>query len=207
MELLDLFPRTIAVAEVHSLTDIIGPAIELIDRDCGSNRVVGDGDYTSEQQLLNKPLFREVRQEILKLCRDFSAAHSHIIDDITICNSWGNIVSKGDSIRYHRHSNAYISGTLYLSEGSPLNLIDRDREHLFGLTPALRQDNNPRALESFSIPPKPGRIVIFPSGLMHAVLTSHVDHNRYSISFNAVPVWQIGFETSFLVLGLVLLLY
>ena len=42
-------------------------------------------------------LFRAVKQEILGMCREFAKAYSHIIDDIAICNSWGNVVGLGDS--------------------------------------------------------------------------------------------------------------
>src|SRR3546814_1395809 len=69
MELVDLFPRTIAVAELQSLTpEIIARAIEQIDIASG-NDVPGDGAYTSDQQFLNRAIFREVKQEIIGMCR------------------------------------------------------------------------------------------------------------------------------------------
>lgn len=199
MDLIDLFPRTIAVADLHSLTpDVIARAIDLIDLDSGGNPVSGDGEFTREQHLLDKALFREIRTEILVLCREFARSYSHIVDDIAICNSWGNVVSRGEAIRYHRHSNAYISGSFYLTGGSPLNIIDRDRENLFGFSPRLKPGHNPRALENFSISPRPGRIVLFPSGMVHSVLPSESPERRYSIAFNAIPTGRIGIPTGIL---------
>ena len=198
MELVDLFPRTIAVAELQSLTpELIAKAIELIDLG-SSGDVPGDGAYTTEQHLLDRVLFRDIKAEILGLCRDFAKAYSHIVDDIHICNSWGNVVGYGDSIRYHKHSNAYISGSFYLSEGSGFNITDRDRGELFGFTPAVQPGDNYRAMESFTIPPKPRRIILFPSGMMHSVLPSQSHTKRYSIAFNAVPIGRIGSATSLL---------
>ncbi len=196
MELVDLFPRTIAVAELQSLSpELIAKAIELIDLASG-NDVPGDGAYTHDQQFLNRALFRDVKQEILGLCREFARAYSHIVDDIHICNSWGNVIGYGESIRHHKHSNAYISGSFYLSEGSGFNIIDRDRGELFGFSPRLQPGDNYRALESFTIPPKPRRIILFPSGMMHSVLPSRSQEKRYSIAFNAIPVGKIGSATS-----------
>jgi uncharacterized protein (TIGR02466 family) len=196
MELVDLFPKTIAVAELQSLTpELIVKAIELIDIASG-NEVSGDGAYTTDQQFLNRAIFREVKQEILGLCRDFAKVYSHVVDDIHICNSWGNVVGRGESIRYHKHSNAYISGSFYLSEGSAFNIMDRDRAELFGFNPRVQPGENYRAMESFTIPPKPRRIILFPSGLMHCVLPSQATAKRYSVAFNVIPIGRIGSPTS-----------
>lgn len=195
MELVDLFPRTIAVAELQSLTpDIIDKAIELIDLG-SSGDVPGDGAYTRDQQLLNRALFRDVKQEILGLCHEFAKAYSHVVDGLHICNSWGNVIGFGDTIRYHKHSNAYISGSFYLSEGSGFNITDRDRAELFGFAPRVHKEDNYRALESFTIPPKPRRIILFPSGMMHSVLPSQTQARRYSIAFNVIPIGKIGSPT------------
>jgi uncharacterized protein (TIGR02466 family) len=193
MELVDLFPKTIAVGELKTLRpDIITRAVDLIDLG-SSNEVPNDGAYTNDQQFLERALFREVKQEILGMCRDFAKAYSHIIDEVYICNSWGNVVRQGDSIRYHKHSNAYISGSFYLTEGSPFNIQDRDRAELFGsFLPETRRGDNYRAMESFTINPKPGRIILFPAGLMHCVLPSKSPVPRYSIAFNAIPVGRFG---------------
>lgn len=198
MELVDLFPKTIAVGELKTLSqDTIAKAIDLIDLSSG-NEVAGDGAYTNDQQFLNRSIFREVKQEILSMCREFASVYSHIVDDIVICNSWGNVVSQGESIRYHKHSNSYISGSFYLSEGSPFNIMDRDRNELFGFVPQVAPGDNYRAMESFTINPKPGRIIMFPSGLMHCVLPSKNAARRYSVAFNAVPTGRIGGPTGML---------
>lgn len=198
MEFVDLFPRTIAVAELQSLTpEVIARAMELIDISSG-NEVQADGAFTTDQQFLNRAIFREVKQEILGMCREFAKAYSHIVDDIHICNSWGNVVGYGDSIRYHKHSNAYISGSFYLTDGSPFNIMDRDRMDLFGFSPRLEKGDNYRAMESFTINPKPRRIILFPSGMMHCVLPSRNQARRYSVAFNAVPVGRIGGPTGLL---------
>lgn len=199
MDLVDIFPATIAVADLKTLTpDLMAHARSLIDTDCGSNAVRGDGAYTREQQLLNLDVFAPVKQEILALCRDFAKAHSHQIDDLAICNSWGNVVQQGENIRYHRHANAYISGSFYLSDGSPFNILNQHHANLFNLEPAKIPGSNYRAMDSFTINPKPGRIILFPANLMHCVLPSQSQTPRYSIAFNVIPTGRIGSATSYM---------
>jgi uncharacterized protein (TIGR02466 family) len=196
MDLVDIFPATIAVAELKTLTpDVIAKAKDMIDTDSVSG-VRGDGSYTREQQLLNRALFREVKQEILGMCREFAKAHSHQVEDIAVCNSWGNVVSQGENIRYHLHNNAYISGSFYLTDGSPFNILNQHHAHLFGFVPARIPGDNYRNMESFTIRPKPARIILFPANLMHCVLPSDSTARRYSIAFNAIPVGKIGGTTS-----------
>jgi len=202
MHLVDLFPMTIAVSELKTLTpEVIGKAIEMIDISA-SVEIKGDGGFTREQQLLNKAVFREVKAEILGMCREFAAAYSHLVEDVGICNSWGNVIGKNDSIHYHRHSNAYISGSFYLTEGSSFNIYNENSQTLFGFQPALKPGENYRSMESFNIDPKPGRIILFPSNLRHCVLSSNNTARRYSIAFNAVPIGRLGAATNILNISL-----
>ncbi|MES2605754.1 MAG: putative 2OG-Fe(II) oxygenase [Pseudomonadota bacterium] len=197
MDLVDIFPATIGVTDLKSLTPaLMASARALIDADCSGNPVAGDGSFTREQQLLNRDLFAPVKQEILGLCRDFSTAHSHQIDDLAICNSWGNVVRQGENIRYHQHNNAYISGSFYLSDGSPFNILNQHHGNLFNFAPAKVPGPNYRAMDSFTINPKPGRLVLFPANLMHCVLPSQSIALRYSIAFNVIPLGKIGTATS-----------
>ncbi len=197
MDLVDIFPATIGVTQLLTLTpELMSSAKALIDADCTTNAVAGDGRYTHEQQLLNLPLFAPVKQEILGLCREYAQAHSHLIEDIAICNSWGNVVSQGESIRYHLHNNAYICGSFYLSEGAPFNLLNQHHANLFNFAPAKSNGSNYRAMDSFTIPPKPARLILFPANLMHCVLPSTSAVKRYSVAFNTMPVGKIGSATS-----------
>ncbi|HEX7082445.1 MAG TPA: putative 2OG-Fe(II) oxygenase [Gammaproteobacteria bacterium] len=195
MNLIDLFPRTIGAATLQTLTpELIRRAIDLVEAaekvDLGS-----DGAYTVDQNLLDHELFTDVKREIIGLCKEFSASYSHVVEDIAISNSWGNVLAYGQSIRNHRHNNSYISGSFYLTGGSSLNITNSEFHDLFGFMPKVKPGNY-RSWESFCIKPEPGGIVLFPSGLYHNVSPSRDAGKRYSIAFNAVPVGPIGRPTS-----------
>lgn len=198
MDLIDLFPQTIAVADLQTLTtDIITKAKALIDEDKPEG-IPGDGTYTSDQQLLNRELFTEVKQEIIGFCLEFARVFSHDVNRIGICNSWGNVVRQNENIRYHSHDNSYISGVFFLTEGSKLNMLNPVGSELFGaFAPGKTGDvvDNFRSWDSFNVPPKPGRILLFPSGMRHSVLPSQDQEKRYSIAFNAIPLGKFGVPT------------
>jgi hypothetical protein len=162
LDLYDLFPKTIAVTQLNSLSESLClSAIKEIERDLVSGNP-GDGSFTQNQQLLDLSFFAPVKKEILELCGEFCKAYSHAIDRLHICNSWGNKVSQGDSIRTHKHTNSYISGSFYLTDGSGFSLVDYERSNLFGgFTTEILPDGNMRASESFHINPQIGRIIFF----------------------------------------------
>lgn len=195
MNLIDIFPKTIGATKLRTLEpDLIRRAIELLDSlemvELGS-----DGAYTVEQNLLDRELFVDVKREVIELCKELSASYSHVVEDIAISNSWGNVLAHGQSIRNHKHNNSYISGSFYLTGGSSLNITNSEFHDLFGFMPKVKPGNY-RSWESFCINPEPGGIVLFPSGLYHNVSPSRDSGKRYSIAFNAVPVGPIGRPTS-----------
>jgi uncharacterized protein (TIGR02466 family) len=197
MDLVDIFPATIAVTELKSLTpDVINKAIELIDLGSNVSDMASDGAYTNEQNLLDKVLFRDVKEEILATCLEFARAYSHKVDKLHICNSWGNIIGLGQSIRFQRHVNSYISGSFYLTEGSAFTFHNFAGENLFTMMPEVVTDDNFRGQKAFVINPKPGRLILFPSGLYHSVLNSEQATKRYSVAFNTIPLGKVGTPTN-----------
>ena len=195
MNLIDLFPRTIGATKLATLTPgLIARAIELVETaekvDLGA-----DGAYTTDQNLLDHELFTDVKREVITLCKKLSESYSHVVEEIAICNSWGNVLAHGQSIRNHKHNNSYISGSFYLTGGSSLNITNSEFHDLFGLMPRVKTGNY-RSWESFCINPEPGGVVVFPSGLYHSVSPSRDQGKRYSVAFNAVPVGAIGRPTS-----------
>ena len=199
MNLIDLFPRTIGATKLATLTpELIARAIELVET-AEKVELGSDGAYTAEQNLLDHELFIDVKREVIELCKKLSESYSHVVEEVAISNSWGNVLAYGQSIRNHKHNNSYISGSFYLTGGSSLNITNSEFHDLFGLMPRVKP-GNPRSWESFCINPEPGGIVLFPSGLFHSVSPSRDQGKRYSIAFNAVPVGAIGRPTSQLTL-------
>ena len=106
---------------------------------------------------------------------------------------WGNINRLGDYHDPHNHPYAYLSGTYYVRvPGKDRSLKNRadvrpgcitfyDPRGSVNMT-AIK--NDPQVEPEFTIAPKPGMILLWPSFVMHFVHPNLSDESRISISFN-----------------------
>jgi uncharacterized protein (TIGR02466 family) len=103
---------------------------------------------------------------------------------------WGNMVPResGGKHTLHRHSNSYVSGIYYLTEGAPTVFIDpvyaRSMSSLE--IPALNNQ------DSLSIVPRVGTMVVFPSYVQHFTEPHYGDGNRLSIAWNSFASGSIS---------------
>jgi uncharacterized protein (TIGR02466 family) len=115
--------------------------------------------------------------------------------DITSC--WVNKTQKLQTHHRHIHPNSFMSGILYLSEEHSGGLTEFMTENLwwdnfkwikFGNSPSVRTINQ-------KYTPQKGKLLLFPSGLMHGVTAVMDKSARYTISFNTFfsgPIGNVG---------------
>jgi uncharacterized protein (TIGR02466 family) len=194
MNFIDLFPTTVAAQKLISLD--VEAALERIKSlnyvDDSGNR----GQYTQDQNLLADPYFADVCEEIEAACSDFAKAHGHQVEGVGICSSWANKIPSGNIINRHTHANSYISGTFYLTGGSPIEFFNTGlNDAVFNFAPEKRFDaNNVRTFGSVYFDVEPGQLLLFPSGLAHGV-QENKGADRYSVAFNTLPVGLFGEPT------------
>ncbi|MBI3453671.1 MAG: hypothetical protein HY057_12750, partial [Rhodospirillales bacterium] len=85
---------------------------------------------------------------------------------LTSC--WANVQERGDALKYHTHANSYLSGTYYVRAPKgcgALEFLDpRATGYQFDIE--VREMNLLNA-DAFSLAPRPGMLVLFPSSLVH----------------------------------------
>ena len=191
MEVIDLFPTALAKVKLASLN--IDAALQHIK---GYDYIYspGDGGYTQQQSVLSDDFFTDVRAEIEEHCLAFSKMHGHCIDGVSVCNSWVNAVNPGQQVHGHIHTNSYISGCFYLTEGAPIEFYDKDiNDQIFSFMPRRVSDpNNFRTWSSAYFNVEPGDLLLFPSRLYHSVRQHTGDYVRMSLAFNVVPRGGFG---------------
>lgn len=201
MEIIDLFPKTIAVGQMDS----VGPekALQLSKYlDSVKHAQNGEaGGFSTDEQILDKNEFFEVKNEIIARAEYFTKNFfGHVYNGLRIVNSWSNTVEKAENIPIHRHVNSYISGVFYLTYGSPLTFYDVTSSQFSVLPTCSDLGKYPRSWSTYTIEPKPGLLVLFPSTMYHLVSTSNDNIKRYSVAFNIYPVGKIGEQTNILTL-------
>ena len=119
-----------------------------------------------------------------------------------MCNSWGTIQKKGDYHPKHTHPNSVISGVFfygYGEEGTPAIQFHKDEYQGTGQSIMLKQkppendkELSPFAWKTFTVPFKPGLLLLFPSYFRHSVPPNKTGYTRKSVSMNIVPKGEIG---------------
>lgn len=147
----------------------------------------GFTSYASANQMhVVSPTFAELEGYIRKHLKkyidelEFNIKASSL--NMTTC--WVNIMPKGAIHTSHNHPQSVISGTYYLQippQSSALRLED-PRYGQFMSRPTLK--TNAKNISHYSMPAKPGDVILFESWLRHEVPLNNSAQPRVSISFN-----------------------
>ena len=155
-----------------------------------------NGSVTQSQRLLDAPELELVKRELEQLSLEYVHLQGHVVDSVSIGNSWGNTLKLNEPIHMHTHPNSYVSGVFYLTDGTPLNFHNPLlTEDLFMVRPLVQwQEDNEYTWQVLKVPIRAGYVILFPSRLKHHVDPSDTDY-RYSIAFNTMPTGPIGDST------------
>ena len=194
MEFIDLFPTTI----YHKILDFKNSEIDsfketILKQEFLERKYIGN--YTKNQKLLDLSIFSKLKQNIIDSSKKYLDNLGHEYEDLQIITSWSPVFKKGEGVGSHSHDNSYLSGVFYLTGGSPI-VFHTPLHNLFTFKPQIiNTKDKHRSFTSFSYPPRPNSLLIFPSGLHHSVVTSELDE-RISIAFNIIPKGEFGRNTS-----------
>jgi hypothetical protein len=105
---------------------------------------------------------------------------------------WVNRSVKGEWHSVHKHSNSWASGILYLNDSGSCTWFSKDS--LWADTGAITiyGQADVERVEIYQYPTTPGRLLIFPSKMMHSVNEHDLVAPRYTISFNSWPRGVVG---------------
>ncbi|MGB5210325.1 MAG: TIGR02466 family protein [Gammaproteobacteria bacterium] len=172
------------VRKIEALRDDDQKGVEI----CKREYRVGYTSFFSRNQIHQEPGFAEIASHILRHGRAFARAVGYAIDDPPLsCNlMFGTINVTGSSHELHRHRNSLISGTYYVSAdkaSSKISFLDPKagfRMH----EPGGFAAQTPFSALEFSVQPRSGLLVMFPSYLEHSVAVHQGTQPRVGITFN-----------------------
>tara|TARA_R100000306_G_C4320022_1_gene114680 strand:+ start:43 stop:666 length:624 start_codon:yes stop_codon:yes gene_type:complete len=153
---------------------------------------------TDDGYVLNKsPLTEKLKKELLDTAKDYfkritCPSHSDVRPYIT--QSWLNYTKKGEHHHRHNHQNSYLSGVLYIKAHKDVDRIyfyKNDYETQRGLQ--IETDKyHPYNSNSWWVPVETGKILLFPSYLVHEVHTKEDKEERISLAFNVYVQGTMG---------------
>ena len=111
----------------------------------------------------------------------------HLDSEPFLGSMWANINPPGGMNRAHMHPNSLWSGVYYVkaSKNSGMLRIDDPRSVAAMSRPRMKKGAPPSRLwRELSYEPVPGKLIMFPSWLVHSVDSNESNDIRISISFN-----------------------
>tara|TARA_B100001778_G_scaffold317589_1_gene305408 strand:+ start:1394 stop:1981 length:588 start_codon:yes stop_codon:yes gene_type:complete len=147
--------------------------------------------YTQDTFLHKKDEYNHLMKwfhECLEHVRRYKRYMFHGNFSITQC--WANKTTTNGSHHLHNHPNSMLSGIFYLNDSTPTRFV----------SPAvwdvpLIQSMNDESTTS-TVKSECGKLLIFPSTLLHCTDPMNMNEDRYSMSFNTFIQGEVGDSTS-----------
>lgn len=104
--------------------------------------------------------------------------------NLFITQMWANEYPIGAKIPPHVHSNSLLSGCIYFDNNSP-TVFHNHRQKQLEMVQVPVNEVTPYTSEVFTVEAKAGRLVLFPSWLVHS--SGPAVNDRLTVSFNLMP--------------------
>ena len=188
----EFFPTSVFGKDIKLDNDKLAQDIvNWSNQDPGVSKTNVKGWHSTTDMAL-KPEYQPLVNELMIMCKDMFK--EEWLDRVPILgNMWANINPKDGLNQPHIHPNSLFSGVYYVksnSQSGKLKIYD-PRPGAQIVMPNRREGQPPKHLwREANIDPFPGRIIMFPAWLWHAVEPNQSNELRISISFNFI---QHGF--------------
>ena len=158
------------------------------------------GLHSKNTYIMDEPECVDLKKFVLDLARDFAQnTLMYDYEEWTFSQTWVTWKEPGQQHVPHTHPNSIISGVFfygYGEEGTPA--IEFHKNDFAGINQSImlkeRPDKRPSqfAWKTFTVPFKPGLLLLFPSYFRHSVPPNQTKYTRKSVSMNIVPKGGIG---------------
>ncbi len=151
----------------------------------------GSAVFSKEKYILDTDIFKKLKNKIT-LCVDnyvYNYLKIHRKFKHYFLNSWINKHIPGDWASSHQHRNSVISGVYYLQipKNSGGVVFEKPHGYTNNFHETLGFEYTEKTLyntDTFTLIPKEGEILLFPSHLLHSVQKNNTNTIRYSLAFN-----------------------
>ena len=188
-----LFSSPVYVAEDNTMPNIIS-----VIEGWEYHKAPQQGSQTFEMNVLNKiPVFRDwLQYHVEEYVWNVLGIDKRCHEIVYTC-SWINRHKFQEKTHEHSHRNSMYSGICYLQTHERCgDLVLRDQSYNM-VSPRIVNGNLYNS-KQWTIVPKDGMVVMFPSSMVHLVTPNQIMRERYSLAFNIFLKGDFGNPTSFL---------
>jgi uncharacterized protein (TIGR02466 family) len=144
-------------------------------------------NFQTHHDLHRNPAVAPLMQVVNAALEETLAALKVVHRGFAVTGCWANMNPAGVPHAPHSHPNNLLAGVYYVraDAGADRITFHEPRPQIYTLWPRP-QTNTMLNASHWSIPVKPGRVIVFPAWLMHSVPPNRSQGPRLSISFNAM---------------------
>ena len=158
------------------------------------------GLHSKNTYIMDEPECVDLKKFVLDLAKDFAQKTlMYDYEEWTFSQTWVTWKEPGQAHVPHTHPNSVISAVFfygYGEEGTPAIEFHKNDFQGTGQSIMLKENGDKRASafawKTFSVPFKPGTLLMFPSHFRHSVPRNKTQYTRKSVSMNIVPKGGIG---------------
>ena len=134
---------------------------------------------------LNKDkLLEQFTKDIVGCVELFNEKLGYVKRDFFITQMWANRYESNEGIHTHHHANSMYSGIVYFDNVG--STVFYRESNIKNINQIPTQQETVFTNDLYEIPSAPGRLVIFPSYIVHNS-TNYANAQRTTISFNCFP--------------------
>lgn len=160
----------------------------------GKKTVKNQGNSTSHNNyVLDEPQLADLKSEIMEFVTywfENVAANKSVEPYIT--QSWVNWTKKDQHHHKHSHANSYLSGVLYINGEDDRINFEKNQYEQIKIIPESGESFNEYNSDVTWFKVSRGKLILFPSYVMHSVDTKKDDIMRVSLAFNVFVRGTVG---------------
>jgi len=156
------------------------------------------GERSENTYVLNQPALINLRKKLVQCVNEYANQCVGLAGEFNITQSWLSVKKPKQRHIMHSHANSIISGVFWFgneAEVEGLTFVKAQQANTWQMNPLI----NPNVANEFSfgeitLKAENHMVCLFPSWLAHKVADNKNSTNRYSIAFNAVPKFALGWD-------------
>lgn len=156
------------------------------------------GDRSENSYILDNPVLRPFKNQLTVYINEYANIILGLAGEYVITQSWLSIKQPGQRHIMHTHGNSIISGVFYFNNESDtegLTFMKTEVTNTWQMTPLKNPNvNNQFSFNEITVKVENNMLILFPSWLAHKVAGNSTKNERYSIAFNAISKYALGYE-------------
>tara|TARA_R100000908_G_scaffold42060_1_gene19580 strand:- start:32 stop:643 length:612 start_codon:yes stop_codon:yes gene_type:complete len=148
----------------------------------------GNAFISKNLKVLEYPKLNFLKDEFSKALNEFNEKiMGYEKNNLKITTSWFTKCEPGQQSHRHNHKNSLYSGVYYNNVDDYSKILFYNNDWRGNNYQLKINDYNFYNSDTWSIEPKSGSLIIFPSYLSHKIIKNNSTKTRYSLAFNCIP--------------------